>query len=148
MRAMQIPGHIDPVAVPRGEIARADGRVDVVGLTRAELREALIAAGIAEKQAKMRAQQIWHWIYNRGATDFSAMTSISKETQAQLAESFVIGRPEVVEAQDSTDGTRKWLLRSADGQDYDMVFIPDDDRGTRSEEHKPELQSLMRISYT
>src|SRR3546814_1886227 len=131
MRAMQIPGHIDPVAVPRGEIARADGRVDVVGLTRAELREALIAAGIAEKQAKMRAQQIWHWIYNRGATDFSAMTSISKETQAQLAERFVIGRPEVVEAQVSTDGTRKWLLRSAD----------------RSEEHTSELQSLMRISY-
>src|SRR3546814_13578308 len=78
----------------------------------------------------MRAQQIWHWIYNRGATDFSAMTSISKETQAQLAERFVIGRPEVVEAQVSTDGTRKWLLRSADGQDYELVFIPDADRGT------------------
>src|SRR3546814_6321637 len=110
----------------------------------------------------MRAQQIWHWIYNRGATDFSAMTSISKETQAQLAERFVIGRPEVVEAQVSTDGTRKWLLRSADGQDYEMVFIPDADRGTlcvssqvgctlncrfRSEDHTSELQSLMRISY-
>src|SRR3546814_2758232 len=105
--------------------------------------------------------QIWHWIYNRGATDFSAMTSISKETQAQLAERFVIGRPEVVEAQVSTDGTRKWLLRSADGQDYEMVFIPDADRGTlcvssqvgctlncrRSEAHTSELQSLMRNSY-
>src|SRR3546814_3352504 len=83
MRAMQIPGHIDPVAVPRGEIARADGRVDVVGLTRAELREALIAAGIAEKQAKMRAQQIWHWIYNRGATDFSAMRSEEHTSELQ-----------------------------------------------------------------
>src|SRR3546814_16917218 len=107
MRAMQIPGHIDPVAVPRGEIARADGRVDVVGLTRAELREALIAAGIAEKPAKMRAQQIWHWIYTRGATDFSAMTSISKETQAKLAERLVIGRPDGVEAQVYTHTPRK-----------------------------------------
>src|SRR3546814_16196988 len=111
MRAMQIPGHIDPVAVPGGEIARADGRVDVVGLTRAELREALIAAGIAEKKAKMRAQQIWHWIYNRGATDFSAMTSISKKKQAQLAERFVNGRPDVVGAKVSTYGTAKRLLR-------------------------------------
>ena len=148
MRAMQIPGHIDPVAVPRGEIARADGRVDVVGLTRAELREALIAAGIAEKQAKMRAQQIWHWIYNRGATDFSAMTSISKETQAQLAERFVIGRPEVVEAQVSTDGTRKWLLRSADGQDYEMVFIPDADRGTLCVSSQVGCTLNCRFCYT
>src|SRR3546814_19954555 len=129
MRAMQIPGHIDPVAVPRGEIARADGRVDVVGLTRAELREALIAAGIAEKQAKMRAQQIWHWIYNRGATDFSAMTNIPKETQAQLAERLVIGRPEVVEAQVSTHGTRTWLLRSAGRLLYDTVLNAESDRG-------------------
>ncbi|API59979.1 23S rRNA (adenine(2503)-C(2))-methyltransferase [Tardibacter chloracetimidivorans] len=148
MRAMQIPGHIDPVAVPRGEIARADGRVDVVGLTRAELREALIAAGIAEKQAKMRAQQIWHSIYNRGATDFSAMTSISKETQAQLAERFVIGRPEVVEAQVSTDGTRKWLLRSADGQDYEMVFIPDADRGTLCVSSQVGCTLNCRFCYT
>ncbi|WP_083579335.1 23S rRNA (adenine(2503)-C(2))-methyltransferase RlmN [Tardibacter chloracetimidivorans] len=145
---MQIPGHIDPVAVPRGEIARADGRVDVVGLTRAELREALIAAGIAEKQAKMRAQQIWHSIYNRGATDFSAMTSISKETQAQLAERFVIGRPEVVEAQVSTDGTRKWLLRSADGQDYEMVFIPDADRGTLCVSSQVGCTLNCRFCYT
>ena len=148
MRAMQIPGNIDPVPVPRGEVAREDGRIDLVGLTRAELRDALIAAGIAEKQAKMRASQIWHWVYNRGATDFTAMTSISKDTQAFLAERFVIGRPEVSEAHVSTDGTRKWLLRSIDGQEYEMVFIPDADRGTLCVSSQVGCTLNCRFCYT
>jgi 23S rRNA (adenine2503-C2)-methyltransferase len=127
---MPIPGHIDPVPVPRAAHARADGRVDLVGLSRPQIREALLAAGLDERQAKLRAKQLWHWIYNRGATDFALMTDVAKAQQPWLAERFVIGRPEVVEAQVSTDGTRKWLLRSDDGQDYEMVFIPDADRGT------------------
>jgi 23S rRNA (adenine2503-C2)-methyltransferase len=127
---MQIPGHIDPVPVPRVAVPRADGRVDLVGLSRAEIREALAHAGLDDRQAKLRAKQLWHWIYNRGVTDFALMTDIAKAQQPWLAERFVIGRPEVVEAQVSTDGTRKWLLRSDDGQDYEMVFIPDADRGT------------------
>jgi 23S rRNA (adenine2503-C2)-methyltransferase len=128
--AMQIPGAIDPVPVPRAVPARADGRVEIIGLTRPELREALVAAGLPEGQAKMRASQIWQWIYNRGVTDFGAMSNIAKDTRAVLAEKFSIERPEVVTAQVSTDGTRKWLLRSTDGQEYEMVFIPDADRGT------------------
>ena len=128
--AMQIPGAIDPVPVPRAAPARADGRVEIIGLTKPELREALVAAGIAEGQAKMRASQIWQWIYNRGVTDFDSMSNIAKEARALLAEKFSIERPEVVTAQVSTDGTRKWLLRSTDGQEYEMVFIPDADRGT------------------
>jgi 23S rRNA (adenine2503-C2)-methyltransferase len=127
---MQIPGHIDPVPVPRAEPARADGRVDLVGLSKPQIRQALAAAGLDERQAKLRAKQLWHWIYNRGVTDFPLMTDIAKAQQPWLAERFVISRPEVVEAQVSTDGTRKWLLRSDDGQDYEMVFIPDADRGT------------------
>ena len=127
---MPIPGHIDPVPVPRQTVAREDGRVDLVGLSKAELREALLAAGMDAKQAKLRAKQIWHWIYNRGATDFTAMTDIAKAQHPWLVERFVVGRPEVIEAQVSTDGTRKWLLRGPDGQDYEMVFIPDADRGT------------------
>ncbi|GAO39514.1 dual-specificity RNA methyltransferase RlmN [Sphingomonas changbaiensis NBRC 104936] len=127
---MQIPGHIDPVPVPRVTPARADGRVDLVGLSKAEIRAALASAGLDERQAKLRAKQLWHWIYNRGVTDFALMTDIAKAQQPWLAERFVIGRPEVVTAQVSTDGTRKWLLRSDDGQDYEMVFIPDADRGT------------------
>jgi len=127
---MPIPGHIDPVPVPRAIVPRADGRVDLIGLPKSEIRAALEAAGMEPKQAKLRAKQLWHWIYNRGATDFAAMTDIAKAMHPWLAERFVIGRPDVVEAQVSTDGTRKWLLRSDDGQDYEMVFIPDADRGT------------------
>jgi 23S rRNA (adenine2503-C2)-methyltransferase len=130
MAAMQIPGHIEPVPVPRDAPARADGRVDLVGLSKPQIRAALAEAGLDERQAKLRAKQLWHWIYNRGITDFALMTDIAKAQQPWLADRFVIGRPEVVEAQVSTDGTRKWLLRSDDGQDYEMVFIPDADRGT------------------
>ncbi len=127
---MPIPGHIDPVPVARAIAPRTDGRVDLVGLSRDQLRQALLEAGLDAKAAKLRAKQIWHWIYNRGATEFSAMTDIAKAQQPWLAERFVIGRPEVVEAQVSSDGTRKWLLRSDDGHDFEMVFIPDADRGT------------------
>ena len=78
----------------------------------------------------MRAKQIWHWIYHRGTGDFALMSDIAKAQRVWLAEYFVITRPEVVEAQVSTDGTRKWLLRTHDGHDSEMVFIPDADRGT------------------
>jgi 23S rRNA (adenine2503-C2)-methyltransferase len=127
---MQIPGHIDPVAVPRADAARQDGRVDLVGLSKAQIREGLETAGLDAKAAKLRAKQIWHWIYNRGVTEFAQMTDIAKVQHPWLAAHFVVGRPEVVEAQVSVDGTRKWLLRSPDAQDYEMVFIPDADRGT------------------
>ncbi|WP_246587048.1 23S rRNA (adenine(2503)-C(2))-methyltransferase RlmN [Stakelama flava] len=127
---MPIPGHIDPVPVPRAAPAREDGRIDLLGMPRESVRETLEAAGWEPKQAKLRAKQLWHWIYNRGVTDFSKMTDIAKAQHPWLAERFVISRPETVEAQVSTDGTRKWLLRSPDRQDYEMVFIPDADRGT------------------
>ena len=127
---MPIPGHIDPVPVPRELKPRTDGRIDLLGLTKMDLRMALETSQLEPKQAKLRAKQIWHWIYNRGVTEFSLMTDISKTMQPWLEQRFVISRPEVVEAQVSTDGTRKWLLRSDDGQDYEMVFIPDADRGT------------------
>jgi len=128
--SMPIPGHIDPVPVPRALVPRSDGRIDLLGLSRADLRMALETAQLEPKQAKLRAKQLWHWIYNRGVTDFALMSDISKTMQPWLAQRFVISRPEVVEAQVSTDGTRKWLLRTDDGQDYEMVFIPDADRGT------------------
>src|SRR3954466_10971024 len=127
---MPIPGHIDPVPVPRPAFAGSDSRVELVGLSKAQIREALAEAGLEPRQAKLRAKQIWHQIYNRGACDFEAMSDIAKPQRAWLAERFVIGRPEVVVEQVSTDGTRKWLLKTADGHDYEMVFIPDADRGT------------------
>ncbi|HEY1146741.1 MAG TPA: 23S rRNA (adenine(2503)-C(2))-methyltransferase RlmN [Allosphingosinicella sp.] len=127
---MQIAGHIDPVPVPRAIPASDDARVDLIGLAREEIRAALEEAGLDAKAAKLRAKQLWHQIYNRGATDFAAMSDIAKAHQTWLAERFTIGRPGVVEHLVSTDGTRKWLLRTADGNDYEMVFIPDADRGT------------------
>jgi 23S rRNA (adenine2503-C2)-methyltransferase len=127
---MPIAGGTDPVAVPRTPVARPDGRTDLVGRPKAEIAALLLEAGLAEpKQAKMRAKQIWGWIYNRGVTDFDAMSDLSKPLREGLKAGFVVGRPEVLEAHVSTDGTRKWLLRS-DGEEYEMVFIPDADRGT------------------
>ncbi|MCC6827992.1 MAG: 23S rRNA (adenine(2503)-C(2))-methyltransferase RlmN [Novosphingobium sp.] len=127
---MQIPGHIDPVTVARDITPRADGRVDLIGLPRARIAELFGQAGLDTKAAKLRAKQVYHWLYHRGVTDFESMTDIAKPMRPWLAERFVIGRPEIVEAQVSTDGTRKWLLRTADGHDFEMVFIPDADRGT------------------
>ena len=130
MHPMQIPGHIDPVPLPAKVTPREDGRVDLIGLSVSEIRDLLITAGLEEKQGKLRSKQLFHWIYHRGINDFAAMTDMSKTLRPWLAERFVIGRPEIVEAHVSEDGTRKWLLRSADSQDYEMVFIPDEDRGT------------------
>jgi 23S rRNA (adenine2503-C2)-methyltransferase len=127
---MTIPGHIDPVPLPREVTPRADGRVDLLGLARPAITEVFAAAGLDARAAKLRAKQVFHWIYHRGVTEFEAMTDIAKPMRPWLADRFVIARPEVVEAQASTDGTRKWLLRTTDGHDYEMVFIPDADRGT------------------
>jgi 23S rRNA (adenine2503-C2)-methyltransferase len=127
---MPIPGLVDPVPLPRDITPRADGRVDLIGLPRARIAELFAEVGLDAKAAKLRAKQVFHWLYHRGVTDFAAMTDIAKTMRPWLAERFVIGRPEVVEAQVSTDGTRKWLLRTADGHDFEMVFIPDADRGT------------------
>ena len=127
---MPIPGAADPVPVAREEQVRPDGRVELVGLSKDKIRTALEKAGLDARQAKLRAKQLWHWIYNRGVTDFSAMTDIAKAQRPWLAERFAISRPIVEEAQVSSDGTRKWLLKTHDGNEFEMVFIPDADRGT------------------
>jgi 23S rRNA (adenine2503-C2)-methyltransferase len=125
-----IPGLVDPVPASRDITPRADGRIDLIGLPRPRIRELFEEAGLDAKAAKLRAKQVFHWLYHRGVTDFEAMTDIAKPMRPWLAERFVIGRPDVVEAQHSVDGTRKWLLRTADGHDFEMVFIPDETRGT------------------
>ena len=89
----------------------APEKPSLVGLTRAQLGALLGAIGVPEGQRKMRVQQLWHWIYFRGLTSFDAMTSVSKELRAELAQRFTLARPEVVAEQVSVDGTRKWLLR-------------------------------------
>ncbi len=124
------PGLIDPVPVPREVTPREDGRIDLIGLSRKRIGELFETAGLDPKAAKLRSRQVFHWLYHRGVTEFEAMTDIAKTMRPWLTERFVIGRPQIVEAQHSEDGTRKWLLRTDDGQDYEMVFIPDEARGT------------------
>jgi 23S rRNA (adenine2503-C2)-methyltransferase len=127
---MPIPGQIDPVPTPREVTPRADGKVDLMGLPRTAITALFAEAGLDAKAAKLRAKQIYHWIYHRGASSFEAMTDIAKTMRPWLADRFVIARPEIVVSQHSTDGTRKWLLKTADGHEFEMVFIPDADRGT------------------
>ena len=127
---MQIPGNTDSLPVPRAITPREDGRTDLLGLPRTQIADLLAEAGLDAKAAKLRSRQVFHWIYHRGVTDFDLMTDIAKTMRPWLAERFVIGRPQVVEAQHSVDGTRKWLLRTADNHDFEMVFIPDETRGT------------------
>jgi 23S rRNA (adenine2503-C2)-methyltransferase len=104
----------------------APALANLVGLTRAELVQALIDAEVVRPdKAKMRATQLWRWIHHYGVTDFAAMTDVAKETRAALVEKFTLARPEVVERQVSRDGTRKWLIRMAPGIEVETVYIPD-----------------------
>ena len=117
----------DVVTIPR---KMAEGPLNIVGLTRDALRAALIEMGTPEKQAKMRLNQIWQWVYQWGVRDFSEMTNLAKEYRAKLADHFVIELPEIVSKQVSTDGTRKYLVRIAGGHEVETVYIPETDRGT------------------
>ncbi|MEX0841509.1 MAG: 23S rRNA (adenine(2503)-C(2))-methyltransferase RlmN [Xanthobacteraceae bacterium] len=114
----------------------APEKPSLVGMSRAALAEALTAVGVPPAQVKMRVQQIWHWLYVRGVADFDAMTSVSKELRAALAEHYTLARPEVVAEQISADGTRKWLLRlpgehpGENPHEIECVYIPESDRGT------------------
>ncbi|MBX3549456.1 MAG: 23S rRNA (adenine(2503)-C(2))-methyltransferase RlmN [Xanthobacteraceae bacterium] len=108
----------------------------LAGLDRTGLGEALAEIGVSERERKMRVSQLWNWIYFRGVRDFEAMTNVSKDLRAKLAEHFTLERPEVVVEQISTDGTRKWLIRlpaDTPGEkphDVEAVYIPESDRGT------------------
>ncbi len=104
-------------------------RKNLVGLTRKEIAAALVEAGEAEKSAKMRAKQLFHWLYYQGASRFDDMTTISKEMRARLPEHFTADRPDITNLQESTDGTRKWLVKFPDGQEVESVHIPEEDRG-------------------
>ncbi|MGE0039408.1 MAG: 23S rRNA (adenine(2503)-C(2))-methyltransferase RlmN, partial [Xanthobacteraceae bacterium] len=108
----------------------------LVGLTRAGLAEALGGIGVPAAQRKMRVQQIWHWLYVRGATQFDQMTNVSKDLHVTLDAHFTLARPEVVAEQVSVDGTRKWLIRlpgehaGEQPHEVECVYIPETDRGT------------------
>ncbi|WP_342076697.1 23S rRNA (adenine(2503)-C(2))-methyltransferase RlmN [Yoonia sp. SS1-5] len=117
----------DVLTIPR---KATDGPLNLIGMSRDQMRDALIAIGTPEKQAKMRTGQIWQWIYHWGVRDFDQMTNLSKDYRALLAETFTLDIPQVVTRQISDDGTRKYLCRIAGGHEVEVVYIPETDRGT------------------
>ena len=118
----------DLVTIPRK--LPEGGKVNLIGLTRDALRDALIEIGTPEKQAKMRVNQIWQWLYHWGVRDFASMTNLAKDYRAKLDANFVISLPEIVSKTVSADGTRKYLVRIAGGHEVETVYIPEEGRGT------------------
>jgi len=110
----------------RAPTAKAPAKPNIAGMTRDELRAAIVDAAVAlAPKARMRASQVWRWVHHYGVTDFDRMTDVAKETRAAMAKAFTLARPEVVERQVSRDGTRKWLIRTAPGVEVETVYIPD-----------------------
>jgi 23S rRNA (adenine2503-C2)-methyltransferase len=114
----------------------APARPSLVGMTRPQLADMLSELGVPAAQRAMRVQQLWHWIYLRGAQTFDEMTSVSKELRGALDARYTLARPVVATEQVSVDGTRKWLLRlpgqhTGEGaHDIECVYIPEAGRGT------------------
>jgi 23S rRNA (adenine2503-C2)-methyltransferase len=102
----------------------------LIGLDRERLKAALAAAGVPAKSLAMRTSQLWNWIYVHGARDFASMSNLAKDFRGLLENSFTLERPEIVTAQVSQDGTRKWLLKTGAGIEFETVYIPESDRGT------------------
>jgi 23S rRNA (adenine2503-C2)-methyltransferase len=102
----------------------------LIGLSPDALKAVLAEAGVPEKSARMRVNQLWNWIYVHGAKDFAAMTNLAKDFRKLLEDNFTLERPEIITAQVSNDGTRKWLLRTGPGIEFETVYIPEADRGT------------------
>jgi len=132
---MSIALNLDHAANAARPAAR--GKASLVGLGRPELAAALGATGIDAREARMRASQLWNWIYHNGVTDFERMSNIGKGFRQTLADNFMLDRPEIVSEQVSSDGTRKWLFRFRDPAnpgmppvDIETVYIPEEDRGT------------------
>jgi 23S rRNA (adenine2503-C2)-methyltransferase len=137
LAAIHPDGPVSDALIEKRPLGRfvAPAKPSLVGVSRAGLAEALGAAGVPERQRRMRVQQIWHWLYVRGAQSFDDMTTLSKDLRAALAQRFTLARPEIAAEQVSVDGTRKWLLRlpgETDGRPHEVecVYIPEAGRGT------------------
>lgn len=129
----------DPVvkiaAVDDDAVAKSEDKPSLIGLSREDLGKALEAVGVPPKQIRMRTNQLWHWLYVRGISDFDKMTNVSKELRNRLNFAYTIARPEIVSEQVSVDGTRKWLFRfpsrgAGKPVEVETVYIPEEDRGT------------------
>ncbi|ALI55606.1 23S rRNA (adenine(2503)-C(2))-methyltransferase RlmN [Celeribacter marinus] len=120
----------DILTIPRKDSDGQSGKINFVGLSRDQMRALLVEHGTPEKQAKMRVGQIWQWIYQWGVRDFEEMTNLSKALRSSLCEAFEVRIPEVISKQVSDDGTRKYLVRINGGHEVEVVYIPEDNRGT------------------
>ncbi len=124
---LPVPDAVTPAVLVRPSLA---------GRTRAGMMQAMAEVGVPEKQQRMRAAQLWHWVYQRGVRDWDQMTTIGKGLRADLAARFTLDLPEVTAEQVSVDGTRKWLMRMPStgprdkGAEIECVYIPESDRGT------------------
>ncbi|WP_411036497.1 23S rRNA (adenine(2503)-C(2))-methyltransferase RlmN [Shinella sp. BYT-45] len=124
-----------PVKAPVVRNIPAAEKPSLIGLSREDMGRALVEKGVPERQVKMRVSQLWHWLYVRGVSDFDDMTNVSKDMREMLKRHFTIARPEIVEEQVSSDGTRKWLLRfpprgAGRPVEIETVYIPEEGRGT------------------
>ena len=132
------PASAVPVPLEKTALERyvAPEKPSLIGLGRAELAASLGAVGVPERDRKMRVQQLWHWMYFRGARGFEEMSNVSKSLRGMLAEHFTLARPEVAVEQVSVDGTRKWLINlpaehaGERPHQVECVYIPETDRGT------------------
>ncbi len=126
MAEISVPEEDGEIIVgPQGAALPDGDKTNLIGLSREQLEELVVAMGLE----KFRAKQIWHWIYHRGATDFEQMTTLAKPVRAELAGKCVLHRPGIVREQLSEDATRKWLLSPPGGGEIETVFIPEEDRG-------------------
>ena len=135
MASMDFLDTAAPVKTPPARNVPAAEKPSLIGLSREEMARALVGTGVPERQVKMRVSQLWHWLYVRGVSDFDDMTNVSKDMRETLKTHFTIARPEIVDEQISSDGTRKWLLRfPARGAgrpvEIETVYIPEEGRGT------------------
>jgi 23S rRNA (adenine2503-C2)-methyltransferase len=105
-------------------------KINLIGMDKPALKAALAGAGVPAGQLSMRVGQLWNWAYVHGAREFAAMTNLAKDFRSLLESGFTLARPEIVTAQVSQDGTRKWLLRTGPGIEFETVYIPEEDRGT------------------
>jgi 23S rRNA (adenine2503-C2)-methyltransferase len=135
MASMDFLNTAEPVKAPVVRNIPAAEKPSLIGLSREDMGRALVERGVSERQVKMRVSQLWHWLYVRGVSDFDDMTNVSKDMREMLKTHFAIARPEIVEEQVSSDGTRKWLLRfpprgAGRPVEIETVYIPEEGRGT------------------
>ena len=102
------------------------GKVNLLGLSQAALEAEITALGLP----RFRAGQLWRWVWRHGLTNFAEMSDLGKPVREQLTQLFSADRPAVSRRLQSVDGTIKWLLRFADGNEAESVYIPDKERGT------------------